>query len=215
MFHFDNIGPRGKSAETCLRPHHRHLVAVSHSTKQVLAFALFLLLFPLGCKSTYSEKTVTTAPPPTLKSTTRVYIATPFDASYKEKVAQGSGKQTAQALAVAFGRYGRSVYTGKLPEGFAEALESARKYNVDYLVYPNIINWEDHETEWSGVRDRLEVKIDLIAVPTGEVAFSREVSSIGKWMTDGGQTPGDLLATPCEGFVNALYRRVEKPSALW
>jgi hypothetical protein len=214
MFRFHHIGQCGKAAEFDLSQHYRHLVAMSRSRKQILAFAVFLPFFLVGCKSTYSEKTVTTAPPPILKSTTRVYIATPFDASYKKKVAQGSGKQTSQALAVAFGRYGRSVYTGKLPEGLTEALESARKYNVDYLVYPNIINWEDHDTEWSGVRDRLEIKIDLIEAGTGEVAFSREISSIGKWMTDGGETPGDLLATPCEEFVNALYRRIEKPSAL-
>lgn len=168
-----------------------------------------------GCKSTYSEKNVTTAPPPLINSENRIYVANPFDASFKGTVAQGSGKQTGQALYTAFNRYAKGVYMGKFPESLAQALESARKYNADYLVYPNLIRWEDRATEWSGRRDRLGVKIDLLDSNSGQLVFSREITATGKWMTDGGDTPADLLAQPCEEYVNALFRRIEKPSALW
>jgi hypothetical protein len=177
-------------------------------------FALFLVFLLVGCESTYSEKTVTTSPAPILKSTTRIYVGIPFDASFKNKVAEGSGRKTADALYTAFVRYSRLVSMGKLPEGFSEALESARKHNAEYLVYPNIIHWEDRATEWSGIRDKLDVKIDLIETSSGQVAFSREVTGTGKWMTDGGDTPSDMLPAPCDEYVNALFRRIEKPSAL-
>jgi hypothetical protein len=168
-----------------------------------------------GCKSTYSEKNVTQEPPPLLGNRVRVYVAMPLDATFKKTVAQGSGKKTAQAVFVAFNRYTKSVSLGKFPESMAEALDSAREKNAEYLVYPNVVRWEDRATEFSGRRDQLEVKIDLIDLADSKLVFSREISASGKWMTDGGDTPNDLLEQPVEEYVNALFRRVEKPSALW
>lgn len=168
-----------------------------------------------ACKSTSSHKDNTAGPAPILRTSSRIYVATPFDASYKNKVAQGSGKQTAEAFGAALTRYTKSVYTGKTPESATDALDNARRYNADYLVYPTIVRWEDHATEWSGVRDQLELKVDLLDLSDGHLAFSREIRATGKWMTDGGDTPGDLLAQPVEQFVNTLFRHVETPSALW
>jgi hypothetical protein len=177
-----------------------------------------ILLFAAGgtgCKSTYSEQNMTKEPPPLLRNNSRIYVAMPFDASFKKSVAQGSGKQTAQAIFDALTRYTRSVYLGKFPESASEAIASARAYNADYLVYPNLLKWEDRATEWSGRRDQLQVKIDLIDLNDSHLLFSREITATGKWMTDGGDTPNDLLQKPAEEFVNTLFRKVEKPSALW
>lgn len=178
--------------------------------------AIFLLgaMMWCGCQSTYTEKNTTTDAPPILRSTTRIYVAIPFDASFKEKVAQGSGKATAQAFYAAFARHIKGTYISRNPESLDEALDSARQIGAQYLVYPNILRWEDRATEWSGRRDRLQLKVDLIDLSTSRVAFSREISATGKWMTDGGDTPIDLLGEPAEEFVNALFRRIERPSAL-
>ena len=178
------------------------------------AACCLLALFAAGCQSTYSEKNITTEPPPLLRSNSRVYVAIPFDAMFKKKVQINSGKQTAEAVFAAFSRYTKSVYIGKLPESPDEALESARKAQADYLVYPNLLKWEDHPTEWSGVRDQLELKIDLIETREGKLAFSRDFSATGKWMTEGGDTPNDLLPEPVGQFADALFRHVQKPSAL-
>ncbi|MGZ8899594.1 MAG: DUF4823 domain-containing protein [Limisphaerales bacterium] len=176
---------------------------------------LSLILFFTGCKSSYTENDLTDTPPPILKSNSRIYVAIPFDATYKKEVMQGSGKQTAQAFQVAFMRYTRSVYTSKFPESLSEALEIARNGDMQYVLYPTIIRWEDRATEFTGRRDRLAVKADLIDLSTSKVVFSREVEATGKWMTDGGETPKDLLDQPAEQYANALFRRIEKPSALW
>ena len=141
-------------------------------------------------------------------------MAIPFDASFKEAVAQDSGKLTAQAFQAALLRYTRSVYISKFPESESEALESARRANLEFVVYPSVQRWEDRATEWSGRRDRLALKVDLIDLSEGKVVFSREIESTGKWMTDGGDTPRDLLNEPAEQYVNALFRRIERPSAL-
>ena len=177
-------------------------------------FALIMAAVLCGCSSTYSEKNVTNATPPILRSTSRIYVAIPFDASFKEKVAQGSGKSTAQAFFAAFSKHIKSTYISAVPESLDEALDSARRRNAEYLLYPNIVRWEDRATEWSGRRDQLELKVDFIDLSTSRVVFSREISATGKWMTDGGDTPNDLLGQPAEQYVNALFRRIERPTAL-
>ena len=123
---------------------------------------LFLGTMLAGCKSTYSEKSLSNEPIPMLGNRSRIYIAVPFDASFKGKVMQFSGKQTADALFSAFSRHTKSVYISKFPESLAEALESARQRGAEYLVYPTLEQWEDRATEWSGRRDRLKVKVDTI-----------------------------------------------------
>jgi hypothetical protein len=180
----------------------------------LITFITALTVFT-GCKSTYAEKDLTETPPPILKSNSRIYVAIPFDATFKKEVMQGSGKETAQAFQAAFMRYTRAVYTSKYPESVGEALEIARKGDMQYVLYPTIVRWEDRATEFSGRRDRLTVKADLIDLSTSTVVFSREIEATGKWMTDGGETPKDLLDQPAQQFANAVFRRVEKPSALW
>jgi hypothetical protein len=181
---------------------------------RALCFTSLLAFLLTGCKSTYSEKNLTTEPPPLLQGSSRIYVAVPYDASFKKQVALNSGKHTAEALYVAFKRYSRGIYMGKFPESATEAVESARRYSAEYLIYPHILKWEDRATEYSGIRDRLELKIDLITLSDGKLAFSREIQATGKWLTEGGDTPNDLLEQPIEEFVNALFRKVERPSAL-
>src|SRR5690349_20241828 len=183
--------------------------------ERFLLAACLGLMCLTGCKSTYSETNVTAEPPPRLRNTSRIYVAVPYDVSFKNQVALSSGRRTAETLFVAFNRYTRSVHMGKFPESASDALDSARRFNAEYLVYPNILKWEDRATEYSGVRDRLDLKIDLIDLQDGRLAFSRQINATGKWLTEGGDSPGDLLEQPIEEYVNALFRRVEKPSALW
>ncbi len=167
-----------------------------------------------GCQSTYSEQDLSKTTPPLLRNTSRIYVAIPFDVSFKHKVAQNSGKQTADALASAFQKNTRSVYESKYPESMTEALDSARKYSAEYLVYPMLLKWEDHSTEYSGVRDKLQVRIDTIDMSNSTVVYSKMIEATGKWMSDGGDSPSDLLGEPSQSYVNSLFRHIETPSAL-
>lgn len=183
-------------------------------TTKFLVAIFFLLFSGLGCTSTYSEKNTSTETPPILLASSRVFVAIPFDASFKDKVAEGSGKATAHAFYAAFARHLRSTFISRTPMSLAEALDSARALNTEYLLYPNITKWEDRATEYSGVRDKLELKVDFIELSTSRVVFSREISATGKWMSDGGESPVDLLDQPADQYVNSLFRRIERPSAL-
>lgn len=173
------------------------------------------MLMTLGCKHTYEEKRISDAAPPVMTSNTRVYVGRPFDATYKEKVVHNSGKSIADALLVAFSRNTKAVAMSRRPQSVPEALESAIQYRAEFMVYPVILKWEDRATEMSGIRDKLWFRIDLYEVGTGQVVHAKEFEAKSRWMTDGGDTPGDLLEDPINLYVQSLFQRRERPSSLY
>lgn len=172
-------------------------------------------LFAAGCKNTYQQK-ISDSPAMSapLRSTNRVYVAIPEDAIDKKDSVPESGRRTAVAIQEAFKRHARSVVTARMPETLSEALTHARDLNCDYLAYSIIQKWEDRPTEWNAVRDKLELKIDVILVPTGEVVRTTEIKAKSKFMTDGEDAPQDLLRDPVDKFVRSLFRMTYTPTAL-
>lgn len=178
-----------------------------------LASVLLALLCGTGCQHTFEEKPLGKQAPPGLGATNRIYIGRPFDASFKEKIAHNSGAQIAEALLVAFYRNTKFAGMSRRPQTMVDAMKSAEEWRADYLVYPTIVKWEDRATEFSGVRDKLEFRLDLYKVATGEVLLSHLVDAKSRWMTDGGDTPVDLLQAPIDQWVQSLFQSpIEKPN---
>lgn len=149
-----------------------------------------------------------------LRPNMRVYIALPEDALYKKNSVPSSGRRTAQALEEAFRHHTKWIFMGRFPEALPESVEHARENSCDYAVYPTILKWEDHPTEWNAVRDRLEVRIDVVSVETSAVVRTTTIQARSKFMTDGEDAPQDLLPEPVDKFVRSLFRRTYTPSAL-
>ncbi len=91
-------------------------------------------------------------------------------------------------------------------EDFDQALNSARIGGYSYLVFPTILHWEDRATEWNFMRDKVEVKIDIVDVFSGEAESSTVIDGRSGIATLGGDHPQDLLPDPInEYFRSALY----------
>jgi hypothetical protein len=174
-----------------------------------------LVLGGTGCHSTIKqtggEVSASAAP---LKPGARVYVAMPEDALDKKVPVMGSGKRTALALQDAFKRHTRNVVMSKAPEGLQEAMDHARDLSYEYVVLPTILKWQDRPTEWTGVRDKLQIKIDMISVGTGQVVRSTTIDGKGRWMTDGEDAPQDMLAEPVDKFVRSAFHITYTPTAL-
>jgi hypothetical protein len=138
----------------------------------------------------------------------------PEDAMDKKESVAGSGKRTALVIQDAFKRHTKNVLTGRIPETLPDAIAHARDLYYEYVAFPTIMKWEDRATEWTGVRDKLALKIDLVSVETGQVIRSTTVDAKGKWMTDGDEAPQDLLAEPVDKFVRSMFRTTYTPTAL-
>lgn len=182
---------------------------------RIILVAVALVLGATGCQSTIKqtggEVSASAAP---LKPGARVYVAMPEDALDKKVPVMGSGKRTALALQDAFKRHTRNVVMSKAPETLEQAMERAKDLSYEYVVLPRILKWQDRPTEWTGVRDKLQVKIDLVSVETGQVVRSTMIDGKGRWMTDGEDAPQDMLAEPVDKFVRSAFHITYTPTAL-
>jgi hypothetical protein len=96
------------------------------------------------------------------------------------------------------------VETAKSVESTAAAIQSAHAADCSSLVYATILNWEDRATEWSGKLDRIEIKVEVIAVPSGETLRSDMLQANSGWLTLGGDRPQDLRRDPVDAFAKSL-----------
>ena len=184
---------------------------------QVFRFvvAVGLMVASVGCQNTYQQSTTEAKPEAApLRSNTRVYIAMPEDALDKKTPVASSGRRTTIALQEAFQRHTKGVVVAKVPESLTESIARARDLSCEYVAVAEIVKWEDRLTEWNGVRDKLEMKIDLLSVATGQAVRTTSIQGKSRFMTDGDDAPQDLLSEPVDRFVRTLFRTTYTPSAL-
>jgi hypothetical protein len=156
-----------------------------------------------GCAATYHQDTVT-APTAQVQRGRAVVVATPTNGSYERREYFGSGRQTAVAIQAAFARFGDAVVSSRCAD--LACLQAEADSGVSYLVVPQILHWEDRNTEWSGKPDRIEIKIIVVDAQSRKTLASVVISGKSKWATFGGDRPQDLLPEPVGQFVQSLYR---------
>lgn len=167
----------------------------------ILALALATLLS--ACASTYKQDVVAAASAK-LERSRSVLIATPRNGTYARKVYLASGQQTALAIHAAFARFSDQVAVSASCADLA-CLQADARPGVAYHVVPEILHWEDRNTEWSGIPDRVEVKIIVSDANTRSVIASVVIAGKSKWATFGGDHPEDLLPEPVKQYVESLY----------
>ena len=87
-----------------------------------------------------------------------------------------------------------------------QALQSARLGGHDYLVLPTLLHWEDRATEWNFMRDKVQVRIEVVDVFSGQVADSAVVEGKSGIVTLGGDHPQDLLPEPIDDYLQSLLK---------
>lgn len=154
-----------------------------------------------GCAATY-ERSLVSGASAKLEHGKPVLIATPKSGSYGNRQYTASGQQTATVVQGAFARYARaSVSAGCLD---LTCLRNEGKQSYGYYVVPEILHWEDRNTEWSGIPDRVTVKLTVYDA-TGKELAGAVLSGKSKWATFGGDHPQDLLPEPIGQYVASLY----------
>lgn len=162
-----------------------------------------LLLIPLaitGCTSTY-KMDVLKSPAGKLQQSYAVAIKTPQNGRYAETTYFNSGKMTADAFKNGFLKYSSDVKvaSNKQRRGDFSGLKNM------YYIEPQILQWEERATEWSGKPDRIEIKVDLYDTSSMDHLSSVIINGKSKWLTMGGDHPQDLLATPVQNYLKTLY----------
>lgn len=168
--------------------------------KVILVFGMMLLV---GCSAKYNAAEVTKNTEQLIKNK-KVLIAQPENGTYDAKVYSQSGAMTAMAVRTAFSRYtdDAAVISTCATQ---ECLQNSQQMKDGYYVIPQILHWEDRATEWSGLPDKIEVKITVYNAQSNNVIASTILNGRSKWLTFGGDHPQDLLPQPINEYVASLY----------
>jgi len=158
-----------------------------------------------GCADTHNL--VRNNPVSTTKLTPKdsFYIAVSKDVVYGEDKNEGSGLTLSQVIQSSVSKRARRVEVGTIHESFDDALLHARTKSFKYLIYPTILHWEDHATEWNGVPDTVEVKVEIVESAADTVVDTALISGKSGLATFGGDRPQNLLPLPVEEFFSALF----------
>lgn len=135
----------------------------------------------------------------------RVWVSTPADGEYGNHVYRSSGRNTAKIIYDAASTKSRYVRIGGVAENFEDAVSQAQRADQDVLIFPTILHWEDRATEWSMIPDKVEVKVDVVNISTGDVISSGVIKGSSGLATFGGDHPQDLLPEPVAEFVSSLF----------
>jgi len=166
----------------------------------------FVIAFSLaGCTSTHHIDR-TASPDVILDSKGTAYVSTPQDGRFEQIVYPQSGYLTAVAVSRAFTPHLKRTVRGNLAVDRYSALKAARAGDYTYLIQPEILHWEDRATEWSGLLDKIKVKISVINVASGKVLDVAQIVAQSKLATLGGDHPEHLLNEPIFEYADSLFR---------
>lgn len=159
----------------------------------------------IGCADTHEFIRYASTETPRLASSDTFYIAVSRDGVYGAKVYERSGLTTSQILLASLAKRANRVEVARSPQSYDEASNATRGLGYRILVYPTILHWEDRATEWSAIPDRVEVKIELADVGTGQTLDSGVIRGKSGIATLGGDHPQDLLPLPVEEYFSQLF----------
>jgi len=134
-----------------------------------------------------------------------VFVSVPNDGYYGTTRYHGSGQMTAHAIKTAFSYYTSNIKVSSNCLERDQCLTKALKDKYSYLVFSEILHWEERATEWSGKPDRIEIKLTVIDVDTKNEIHSVILKGKSKWATFGGDHPQDLLPDPINNYVSTLF----------
>lgn len=156
-----------------------------------------------GCTASYTQTPVSGAGSKILAGKA-VAISTPGNGTYEGNEYSHSGQMTALAVKAAFAKFAGDVHV--IPNcSSMSCLRGAAPAGVEYFAIPEILHWEDRATEWSGIKDKLEVRLTIYGLQGDAPIAATVLSGKSKWMTFGGDHPQDLLVQPVEAYVASLY----------
>jgi hypothetical protein len=167
---------------------------------------LSMLVLMTGCADTHNlVRSNPTGITTKLTPKDSFYIAVSKDVVYGEDKNEGSGLSLSQILQSSIAKRARRVEMGTSHQTFDDALLYARSKSFKYLIYPTILHFEDHATEWNGVPDRVEIKVEVVESTTERLVDSALIDGRSGLGTFGGDKPQDLLPIPIEEFVSGLF----------
>jgi len=171
-------------------------------SKKAPVIALSILMF--GCADSHTIKNTHSYSNVKLESQSKVYVAMSKNGEYGEYYYGSSGKMVSQVIQSTLLVKLHTIQLAQQPEEYKMALDKAESNGFDYLVFPTILHWEDRATEWSGIPDKVQVKISVIDLKSQAEVKSGIIDGKSGLFTFGGDHPQDLLPEPTRQFFQDM-----------
>jgi len=170
-----------------------------------LVFLVIIALMLAGCADSNKIIRSDNKAIPALTSNEKIYIGINRDGVYGDEAYPGSGLTLSQLLLSSFSKHVRRVEIGKEYQQYDDALRTSRSNGYNVFIYPTILHWENHLTEWNGIPDKVKVKIDVIETEKDELLYYIIIEGKSGLATFGGDQPQDLLVKPIDEFVSSMF----------
>jgi hypothetical protein len=167
-------------------------------------FVVIALMF-VGCADSNKIIRSNNITIPTFTSKDKIYIGINRDGVYGDEAYPGSGLTLSQLLLSSFSKHIRRVEMGKGFQQYDDALLTSRTNGYNVLIYPTILHWENHLTEWNGIPDKVKVKVDVIGTEKDDLLYYIIIEGKSGLATFGGDQPQDLLVKTIDEFVSSLF----------
>ena len=158
---------------------------------------LFALIGLCGCASYNVQKTETGAK--NLNRSEFVYLALASGGNAEQN------KQVQAAFEKALSDQGVSVYAGRTLLSQAAVFALAKKMDNGYVLYSEIVKWEDHNTPWSTIRDKVSISVKVIEAGSGKILARDVLEGKSTFCTMKNTAPEAILPELVSQYVETLY----------
>lgn len=141
-----------------------------------------------------------------LQGNETVFIALPQDGVFEGHTYVSSGRYVQEYFYDNVLRYADNVINATQPLSLAEAQEEAKTQKADVLIYPRIVHWEDRNTPWSGLRDKVRINVQVYSLAGNKVLDKTSLYATNRWLTFVNAAPQNRLKTIIDPYVQSLYK---------
>ena len=136
-----------------------------------------------------------------------LYVMLPENGYYGAKEYKFSGNTVQKNLVRAFQRYSvADVKASSNINSIQESLVEAKQEKIDLLICPEITHWEDRNTPWSGIRDKVGINVRVIDVNTQQVINDADLYGTNNWFTFVNNRPDVLVPDMIQKYTDLLYK---------
>ncbi len=172
--------------------------------KRIYCFLAALLL--VGCATANIERLYQPQDArDVLRGNEKVFVALPEDGTFEGHHYTDSGKYVQQYFYDNLLRYADNVVNATKVLPLDEAKAEAKKQNAEILIYPGIVHWEDRNTMWSGIRDKVRINVIVYSLTEGRTLDKTSLYATNAWATFIQARPENRLKTIIPPYVKALY----------
>lgn len=144
-----------------------------------------------------------------LSSDSTAWVLVPEDGQYGPQVYAGSGQAVANATIEAMSPAPPLMLLMPGIDLHRARIRAATE-DVDWVVVPSLIHWEDRATNWSGRRDLIRVDLSVYRTNPWELAAQVMFEARNSWFTLFNNPPRDLLDEEYTRAVRTLLGAADK-----